>query len=137
MRHASAAWRMIECYTLRINTDSKGLKMSKAKEIINAIPCRAGTRKHKEILAHILTAISGGKVYFNLYWKRSKGYSNLVKTPHAYDAFRSLIDARLIVICDNDAPRHGATGDYFTVNKLHGNVINAIKKYIDNLSETC
>lgn len=98
--------------------------MSKAKEIINAIPCRAGTRKHKEILAHILTAISGGKVYFNLYWKRSKGYSNLVKTPHAYDAFRSLIDARLIVICDNDADNK----DYY-IKKYTRSLLPKLKNY--------
>lgn len=111
--------------------------MSKAQEIITAISCRAGTQKHKEIMAHILTAISGGKVYFNRYWKRSKGYSNLVKTPYAYEAFLALKIAGVKITCDNDAPRGGATGDYFTVTKLHGNVINSIKKYIDNVSETC
>lgn len=111
--------------------------MSKSQEIINSIPYRAGTQKHREIMAHIMTAITGGKVYFNKCWSRSKGYTNLIRTPHAYDAFRALINAGLVVISDNDAPRGGATGDYFTVHKLHGNIINAIKKYIDNLSETC
>lgn len=110
--------------------------MNKAKEIITAIPCREGTQKHKEIMAHIMTAISGGKVYFNKCWRRSKGYTNLVKTPHAYEAFLALKIAGVKITCDNDAPRGGATGDFFTA-KLHGNVINAIKKYIDNVSETC
>ena len=110
--------------------------MSKAKEIITAIPCRAGTKKHAEIMAHIMTAISGGKVYFNKCWRRSKGYTNLIRTPHAFDAFITLKNAGVKVITGNDAPRNGSTGDFFTA-KLHGNVINAIKKYIDNVSETC
>lgn len=110
--------------------------MSKAKEIINAIPCRAGTQKHKEIMAHILTAVTGGKVYMNKCWVRSKGRNKLIETPHAYDAFIALKIAGIKITCDNDAPRGGATGDYFTA-KLHGNIINYIKKYIDNVNETC
>lgn len=110
--------------------------MSKSREILDAIPCREGTRKHREILEHILTAISGGNVYFNRGWVRSKGRSKLIETPHAYDAFLALKIAGVKIACDNDAPRGGATGDFFTA-KVHGNVTNAIKKYIDNLSETC
>ena len=110
--------------------------MSKSNDIIAAIPCRAGTQKHREILAHILTAITGGKVYFNKCWSRSKGYTNLIKTPHAYDAFIALKIAGIKITCDNDAPRGGATGDFFTA-KLHGNIVNAIRKYIDNANETC
>lgn len=110
--------------------------MSKAKEIITAIPCHSDTKKHREIIAHILTAITGGKVYMNKCWRRSKGYTNLIRTPYADDACLTLIRAGVKVTTGNDAPRHGATGDFFTA-KVHGNVVNAIKKYIDNLSKTC
>lgn len=103
--------------------------MSKAKEIINAIPCREGTRKHAEILGHILTAISGGKVYFNKCWRRSKGYTNLIRTPNAYEAFMALKNSGVVAVeCGNDAPRGGATGDYFTAH-AHGNIVNALDTY--------
>lgn len=102
--------------------------MSKSKEIIDAIPCREGTQKHREILEHILTAISGGKVYFNKCWRRSKGYTNLIRTPNAFDAFLTLKNAGVKIITGNDAPRGGATGDYFTA-KIHGNIINALETY--------
>lgn len=109
--------------------------MSKSKDIIAAIPCRAGTQKNREILEHILTAITGGKVYFNKCWSRSKGYTNLIRTPNAFDAFIALKNAGVKIITGNDAVRHGATGDFFTA-KVHGNIANAIKKYIDNVNET-
>ena len=102
--------------------------------IINAVPNLAKWADRELVISNLVDFFEGKHIHLNDSWKTSGRHSSLIANSEGRHTLKVLKTVKVSVIFGNDAPRGGATGQFFkclrkntTTAEFFRNLLNEVR----------